>query len=157
VSDEAFALLLIDNSEARWMKLFEAGYEGGPIPSTKYTFKGSSKVGTGCTTKFHGWSRDGLMQFNDLCSMVLQDRKLHDAMFDHAFQVHWNQEHTKTKVQKNNWGQPITVYNDLFEAVDHNHVENIEIETKNNNAESGNSDGKNVEEVSNAAMNFAVI
>jgi hypothetical protein len=89
--------------------------------------------------------------------MVMQDRKLHGAMFDHAFHEHWNQEHTKKVVLKNNWGQPITVYNDLFEAGDQNHEKNIAIETGIDYAESGNSDENGVDEVGNVEMNFAAI
>jgi hypothetical protein len=159
VSDEAFALLLVENSETRWKRVFEANYGGGPIPSTKYTFKGSSKVGTGCTIKYHGWSRDGLQQFNDLCAMVKQDRRLHADTFDNAFDDHWNKLHSRQMVQKNNWGPPISVYNDLFECdEEHQNEEDGAVGTGGMlNGEFGNSDGEGVGNGGNLEIHFAEV
>jgi hypothetical protein len=116
VSDEAFALLLVDNSEARWLKCFETSLGAvGKLPATKYTFKGQSRIRTGCTVKFHGWNDDGLKQFNALSAMVKQDRRLNGSAFDSAFSDYWSKLQHKTLPQKINFGPPIEAYSDLFD------------------------------------------
>ena len=91
VSDEAFALLLLENSWDRWMDIYKHDQtallprRGGQqrqlfschIP-TKYT-KGGYKYGnteeSGSNKK--GWSREGIQRYNELFALVDADRKEH--------------------------------------------------------------------------------
>jgi hypothetical protein len=73
VSDEAFALLLLDNS---WDVFQEHASQGGReenktkiITKPKYTGKrGGSK-------RFEGWSREGIVMYNTLCQDIVADRR----------------------------------------------------------------------------------
>ena len=101
VSNEAFGLLLLENSWDRWMDIFtqskghvvikrgakKAANESQVPP--KYTWGGvvysdkSKKltVDTGCGK---GWSREGIIRFNELFDQVSKDRLAHlQTLFRH--------------------------------------------------------------------------
>ena len=84
-SDEAFVLLTLDNNYHRWMaeadwQLQNCGTNAKEhkntkfLPEAKYTNSGKSKR-NGRSKRWHGWSREGYLQFNALYDMVVADRK----------------------------------------------------------------------------------
>jgi len=72
VEDEAFILLLLVNSEDRWMNMLETKVYKTSQVSTKFTKKDSDK--TGNTYKYGGWSVEGLELYNKICEEVIMDR-----------------------------------------------------------------------------------
>jgi hypothetical protein len=79
-SDESFMLLTIENNYTRWMA--EAAYVGRDdvekprFPDALYTNSGcSTHKGKGSSRRFHGWSKEGYLRFNELYGMVKEDRK----------------------------------------------------------------------------------
>ena len=84
VSDEAFALLLIENYIEKWTAAYEATKE--QVNEVEYDARGRKKAAqrrrgkyTGATAKtghckFGGWTKEGMVRFNELYNMVLEDR-----------------------------------------------------------------------------------
>jgi hypothetical protein len=77
VSDEAFALLLYENYIDKWI----TRYHNPPPPGVK----GSKIMGkyTRCSigySQYGGWSEGGVIRFNELCSIVVEDRSSRNAM-----------------------------------------------------------------------------
>ena len=77
VSDEAFALLIYKNYIAKWI----TRYHRPPPPGVK----GSKIMGKypRCSigySEYGGWSEEGVIRFNELCSIVVEDRSSHNAM-----------------------------------------------------------------------------
>ena len=75
VSDEAFALLLVENSWDRWCQMYTEGDMTIQTKiHTKYTktMKGFHKK-TNTPKKFGGWSREGLKRYNELYALVAKD------------------------------------------------------------------------------------
>jgi hypothetical protein len=76
-SDEAFALLTIENQYERWSYMYEnhdnADKERNAPPAL-YTNSGKIAGGRGTNRKHDGWSRDGLDRFNMLHELVTRDR-----------------------------------------------------------------------------------
>jgi len=92
-SDEAFAILLIENSFDAWIKQAEkitpTGHIGVPpidvgnyqSGKTRYTANGAG------TKKDKGWSEEGLKRYNELCHMVWMNRKEdHSKEFEQVYQ-----------------------------------------------------------------------
>ena len=77
VSDEAFVLLLYKNYIDKWItrchNLPPPGIKRSKI-MVKYT---RSSIGY---SEYGGWSEEGVIWFNELCSIVLEDRSSHNAM-----------------------------------------------------------------------------
>ena len=86
ISDEAFALLLIENSYDRWTDIFA---ETGGIPKQqrgvrkreytsdvppKYT-QGGIKYSEGNQKQTKGWTNQGIQRYNELFKMVTEDRR----------------------------------------------------------------------------------
>ena len=76
VSDEAFALLLLENSWKKWTaegRNEEDGEDENSVDTegnqTRWTKNGRSAV------MYKGWSREGIERFNELYSIVMEDRK----------------------------------------------------------------------------------
>ena len=69
VSDEAFALLLLVNSWDLWTETDATA----TTKQSKYTRNGAG------TKKNEGWTRDGLVRFNELAKMVKMDRSMPHA------------------------------------------------------------------------------
>ena len=75
ISDEAFALLLLDNGWEKWVD--SHGREDGKTDvETKHTRGGRGKGGA---TKFTGWAKEGLERHNELMDLVEVDRKNNTA------------------------------------------------------------------------------
>jgi hypothetical protein len=77
VSDEAFAILLVENNYQVWEDdaLGTCG-EGGVKASSRYTVNGAG------TKKYQGWTREGLKRFNTLAAMVHADRISNKGAFE---------------------------------------------------------------------------
>ena len=100
-SDEAFALLLLENSEIRWLSEHEFSLqkktdENGVVvqnaeeeenlPRTKYTSAGQNKQQKGFTKRYGGWTRGGIDRYNQLFDMVVEDRSMNGTAFDQLIQ-----------------------------------------------------------------------
>ena len=86
-SDEAMALLLLENSEARWSTEFEllkttTKVQDSLLPKAKYTGSGKNKKLPGITKRYGGWNNDGIERFNELFKLVKEDRKRNGKWFD---------------------------------------------------------------------------
>ena len=89
-SDEAFTLLLLENSYERWADIYK-NTGGRPIPlrgikncqwqsdvKTKYTDGGIQYSSTDTHDRVgKGWSTEGIKRFNELFEQVKQDQKEH--------------------------------------------------------------------------------
>ncbi len=78
ISDEAFALFLLENSWDTWVKL-ATDKEPTNVPSPKYSTRGPG------TKKFQGWSETGIVRFNELFDDVEEDRENDKGGFDEKF------------------------------------------------------------------------
>ena len=76
VSDEAFALLLYENYIGKWITRYHnpppPGEKGKKIMG-KYT---RSSIGY---AEYGGWCEEGVIRFNELCAIVVEDRKSRNA------------------------------------------------------------------------------
>jgi hypothetical protein len=119
-SDEALGLLLLENSENRWIQEFEMEQRGedecdSALPKTKYTSNGDKKAKRGFTKKYGGWSNEGIDRFNELVGLVKLDRAVNGEWFDAIVleRIALNESSTEKTV-----GQPkhvVTIaVNDLF-------------------------------------------
>lgn len=88
VTDEALALLQLENSEIRWSTEFSKSESGievnqNELPQPLYTSGGQNKNDQKGFTKRHGgWTRDGIIRFNVLCTNVEEDREKNGKWFD---------------------------------------------------------------------------
>ena len=83
VCDEAFALLILENCEDKWMEMFQNNVTKSGT-ANKYTDGGNSKK-NGRSRSFSGWSNAGLNRFNVLFDMVRADRNIEDCSFEGDF------------------------------------------------------------------------
>ena len=90
-SDESFVLLTLENNYEHWKTEFEYvksndddedddDYDDDEakknLPEAKYTNSGNSrKNGQGSSRRFHGWSREGYLRFNEIHAKVKGDRR----------------------------------------------------------------------------------
>jgi hypothetical protein len=86
-TDEALALLLLENSHLRWSAEFAKAERGEVIakedktlPMPLYTRLNGSQGGF--TRKYCGWSENGIARFNELYEMVKKDRLNNGRWFD---------------------------------------------------------------------------
>jgi hypothetical protein len=70
-TDEAFALLILENSIKRWIDMAKHGTES--IEKPKYT-RGKAAGGS---RKYEGWTDEGKQRFNELIDAVTADRSDH--------------------------------------------------------------------------------
>ncbi len=70
VSDEALAMLLLENSWEKWEdELDKETTDPSKLKPTKWTsMKSQGK-------RYCGWNQDGMIRFNELCDIVKKDRK----------------------------------------------------------------------------------
>ena len=77
ISDEAFALLLYENYIDKWITRYHnpppPGVKGSKIMG-KYT---RSSIGY---SEYGGWSEEGVIWFNEICSIVVEDRSSCNGM-----------------------------------------------------------------------------
>jgi hypothetical protein len=95
ISDEAFALLVLENCEERW-KLMRETTATKCKKANKYTDGGTS-VKSGKSKTFSGWSNKGLNRFNALFMMVKNDRERRDNGFEGRFLERMKEKYPKRK------------------------------------------------------------
>jgi len=89
-SDEALALLLLENSLLRWTAEFDKVGRGEVVtkddkqlPKPLYTSSNNHRGELkGFTRRYGGWSDQGIARFNELYKMVRDDRVKHSSWFD---------------------------------------------------------------------------
>jgi len=127
-SDEAFALLILENNEERWKYIFEVdsssknseGSKSDRVPPAKYTCSGRSKSTEGFTRRNSGWSLAGIERFNTLLEMVKEDRKQNGDWFDDMMlERRQNSEDARKKVVPKS-PSLVRAGNDLFDDDDFN-------------------------------------
>jgi len=122
-SDEALALLFLENNEARWSQEFDLDETAteemkASLPKAKYTSSGRNGSMKGFTKKFGGWSAKGIERFNELLKLVKADRSVNGEWFDNILL-----ERSRDMDQKDSDGDGsdfITADNDLFDHVNLN-------------------------------------
>lgn len=88
ISDEALALLMYENQEARWKQMLKDAVNKSNLPA-KYTDGGCATRATGRSRKSKGWDNLGITQFNNLCGQVQTDRKATNAAdFEQQYLAH---------------------------------------------------------------------
>jgi hypothetical protein len=122
-SDEALALLLLENSHYRWNEEHDKKSRSNEpvkeddLPPPKYTNAGNKKLQKGFTKKYGGWTGAGIDRYNELYGLVLQDRSAHGAAFDEFVMGRWNKaEDTNAQDQDRGAGHRniAVAANDLF-------------------------------------------
>ena len=130
ISDEAFALLLLENSYDRWLDIFSNNK--GPVMQrrgvkhrgfqsdvpTLYTRGGIKYDKTDMTQSVKGWSEEGIARFNALFDQVIADRAQNPG-----FERRWlearksaqEEEGTTTKKRKR---QPTQARSELLDSDD---------------------------------------
>jgi hypothetical protein len=83
IGDEAFALLVLENCEEKWVDMHSNGVTKSKMKN-KYTDGGSSAK-SGRSRMLKGWSNKGLNRFNELFKMVKKDRERKDVTFEGTF------------------------------------------------------------------------
>jgi len=95
-SDEALGLLLIENSEDRWLDEFEESKTRHGATSvstpTMYTTSGTTNEYKAFTGKNCGWTVEGIERFNEILDMVKDDRKQNGKWFDDMWQLYLKKE-----------------------------------------------------------------
>jgi hypothetical protein len=74
VSDEAFALLTLENNYARWCKMWEKRCYKSCEVAAQWTNAGVSKA-NGQSKRFFGWKPEGYRRFNELYINIKKDRE----------------------------------------------------------------------------------
>ena len=128
VSDEAFALLLLENSFDRWLDLF-ANHKGPVMQrrglkqrgfqsdvATMYTRGGIKYDRTDITQSVKGWSDAGISRFNELFDHVKEDREQNPD-----FERVWLEERKSAQAEngattKKRKRQPPQARSELFES-----------------------------------------
>lgn len=87
LTDEAFAMLVYENQEERWTRMFDEKLKRLPM-AAKFTDGGGGKnrEKLGRNRKNQGWSPEGIERFNQLCEIVFNDRQTqsgHNMMRDY--------------------------------------------------------------------------
>jgi hypothetical protein len=90
-SDEAFGLLVLENSWAVWKEMAEKKdiYES-TSNKPKYTVNGAG------TKKNGGWKQEGIKRFNELAKLVRADRERDLSEFERIY-METNRSHNKMK------------------------------------------------------------
>ena len=102
-SDEAFALVTLENNYKRWSEMHKTGSSKQCVIEAKYTNSGESKK-DGKTKEFSGWSEEGIKRFNELHRLVKLDRK-GNADFGNKLLSNWvgtQNEDKKNAARANN-------------------------------------------------------
>jgi hypothetical protein len=86
ISDEAFALLVLENCETRWRDMLRRGVTKSKLPC-KYTDGGLS-LNNGRSRTHKGWSNAGLTRYNELFREVRSDRSKPNQPFEGQYMLH---------------------------------------------------------------------
>jgi hypothetical protein len=134
VSDEAFALLLLENSFERWLDIFSS--HKGPVMqrrgvkqrgfqsdvATMYTRGGIKYERTDVTQSVKGWSDEGIARFNALFDHVKKDRAENPE-----FEREWLESRHRALAEngatpKKRKRQPTQARSELFESDNENEI-----------------------------------
>ena len=96
-TDEAWVLLLLENSWEVWMQM--AKHSNYKIPENEERKQPKYTKGTTSTGRNEGWSKQAILQFNELCALVIQDRK-ENTTFDQEYLKNKKEEHEKQDSRK---------------------------------------------------------
>ena len=103
-SDEAFGLLLLENSYDRWSKMWEIQdykNEKKQAPRSRYTNSGDTRGERGSNRKLEGWSMEGYKRFDELHKLVTADRaKPSRAPFEEELRVQLEAERAGRRSRK---------------------------------------------------------
>jgi hypothetical protein len=122
-SDEALALLLLENSHYRWSEEYEKKarneeVKDDELPPPKYTNAGNKKLQKGFTKKYGGWSNAGLNRYNELYNLVMADRQANGNAFDDFVLHKWSINNNMTAQQQDGGGAGnsnlVIAANDLY-------------------------------------------
>jgi hypothetical protein len=101
ISDEAFAILLFENSVDRWTDMAKSKVSRDSKIKPKYTNGGKSKNKIGSSRKYEGWSVEGYERFNELYVLVQENRQAECAEdFEVLFQGKCKADFLKNKKNK---------------------------------------------------------
>jgi hypothetical protein len=126
-SDEAFGLLLLENSYDRWTDMWLRGdYKDKEkkAPRSCYTNSGDTRGLKGSNRKLEGWSMEGYKRFDELHKLVTADRaKPSRATFEEELRVQLEAERAgrrsrkKPRVEVNHVGSyPAHDFDDVLEG-----------------------------------------
>ena len=135
VSDEAFALLLLENSSAWWLDIF-ANHKGqvmqrrgvkqrafqSDVP-TMYTRGGIKYDKTNQTQAAKGWSDEGITRFNELFDQVKQDRTRNPDFETDWLEARLCAQAADGVTPKKRKHQPPQARSELFDAEDDGNIE----------------------------------
>jgi hypothetical protein len=152
VSDEAFALLLLENSFDRWLDLHtqvrklpkqhrgskDKGFQSKIPP--RYTSGGIKYETTDPKQSYKGWSDRGRRRFNELFDHVKQDRQDHPS-----FETNWLESRIEkqegNKAPKKAKQPAVTTRSELFDSEDEADVQSTTVVSyKENPADNSDTD-----------------
>ena len=157
-SDEAMALLLLENSYDRWIDLWKLnGYDYPEVTKgersnkkrnskskivAKYTsggifYKKGENDELSHKSNLKGWSDDGIQRYNALYKEVLKDRKEHPGWFKEFLKAAKSEE-TTTRKKPIRKGGPVAIHN-LFNDSDEESEEEGHPEEAEHNDDDSNS------------------
>jgi hypothetical protein len=103
VSDEAFALLIFENSYETWCDMLKTNNTKNSGVFCKYTNGGSSTGRNASSRRYQGWNAEGIKRFNVLFDLVKADRtKSHARFFEDEFKVYCENGGVSGKKKKKN-------------------------------------------------------
>jgi len=112
VTDEAFALLVLENNWSVWIKEDPKDYFTKNKKEQNKKQKQNNGLYTGHAKgaiRFGGWSLEGVQRFNELCNIVKNDR-----IANEPFDIEYYEIMTKQKVDDNKKiKQRIVAYDEL--------------------------------------------
>ena len=104
VSDEAYALLLLENGWEKWSAIVRDNITcAKQLRAMKSVYTRVEREGN---TVFDGWSYTGLQQYNNYCYKIIKDRQTHES-FDQDYiteflQMNYPDNLNKTTAENNN-------------------------------------------------------
>ena len=103
ISDEAFALIVVENNWERWVDMHEQNNFKSSNIMPKFTNAGKTQYSSNGSSnqKYKGWSAAGLKQFNEIFLMVKQNRNMKHALkWEEAFKLKKEQDYVAERVNK---------------------------------------------------------
>jgi len=124
-SDEAFAYLLVENYWSTWSAVDldkyqrESTFENGSVKKKKRTATfGKYTQNAYGAKRFGGWTRDGLIRFNELHGEVKADREKNGSIVEENFKKHClSTSATHKKVQKFYGRDIIAICEDITDLI----------------------------------------
>ena len=147
-TDEAFAMLLLENSFNRWGDLFELAYKSGDPDEkvnseveTLYTPVGLDYKDRAIKTGERGWSKRGIIRFNELVDMVRRDRISNPTFFTEWLSS-YNKNGGNKKKRRHAFDDSVLPMDDLFGNDVVENCQSNEEQENDGNSEEANGDNK---------------